>query len=336
MGNPQLLRQQYLGYKKEAVRNTAETSASVWLPVAEFDLQPQQDYFVDDSQFGRRESVFGKFLQHSHLAGKLKGYQDADYLGYWLSLAMGKVASVTALGATTHTFTVFNTDAGNVKSLSLPTASLFYSRGEEGKFIGKGINVDKLTLDYGENEATFEADIMGISEALDGGSPNPAYTTPSKYLMTRHVIAKSAATIAGLSAGTTEPIRNLKIAFTNNVKPDWSVNGTEFPYDYLAHEFSAEISFTQVVRLPDLRNYANNSTKRAWQFTMENAAAGVLGTSALFPKLTITVAPSQVAVTTGMSLNDEITVDVTLSDITFDTTAGYAIQAVLQSSIANL
>lgn len=328
MAAPIIGRNLSLGYAKEITRNTAVATPAKFIPYTEMNLQPKKEYFEDNTGFGRPEMMAGRLSNQEYVAGSIGGYVDADTIGELLFHLFGQETPVTALGATTHTFNRLN-------STEFPTFSLFYTKAPARSLVAKGCNIDKFSIEFGEKETKWSADIIGISEAVTGAI-TPAYAQRLRYLLFRHLTVKSATTVAGLSAGTSQQIKNLKLTFSNNSKIDFSTGtGTDSlnPFDINQTTWGCEVSFDQTVRDTNLITAYNANTLTAFQFDCENLGAAVLGTSLLKPKLSFILAPSIVEIDDKAPLDDVEVISVKIKG-QYSISDSFLVRAILQNLVA--
>jgi hypothetical protein len=239
---PQIGRQQNVGYAKEAVRNTAESEATIWFPKSEFNLELQNEYFEDVSSIGRRENNLGKEITTQLASGNQSGIMDADYIGFLLFHSLGNVNSVQdgTTGAYNHTFSL-------LQNVELPTFTAFYNRSSEGQFKVRGCNVGSLELAFATDESTYSADILAIAEDSDSGQV-PAYAKPARYLMGKNTKLFYAPTAAALDASTDEIIiTNATVNINANGESDVAL-GRLNPFDTHHKNFEVELTFSGKVR----------------------------------------------------------------------------------------
>ena len=305
---------------------TAETTGFVFIPQTSIDLQMKNDYFRDESGLGNPTKLIGGVIAKQWAEGKIEGKLDVDVIGYWIKALFGTDTPVTTLGATTHTFSVNNT-------VQLPLYTINVQRGTELGYIrtvGTGIKSLNIKAESG-GEASYSADFIAIKQET-GTTVSASYTQPTRYLIGRHVTAKSATTVAGLSGGTAFNVRSVEFNINRNTDVDWAL-GSVNPIDILAKEFETEIKFTATLSSANFQAQFGAGTKTAFEFAIENQAAGVLGTSTLYPKLTITSAPSLVDISYKFDNGDVVTFDATVN-CEFSVSDSFEFRPVLQNITA--
>jgi Phage tail tube protein len=299
---PKIGRRQSVGYKKEAVRNTAETGASsIFIPLLDFSVEAKNEYMEDNSSFGNRGAMLGKEIASQMVGGSMSGMIDVDYIGYWLMHVLGSDPSpVTANGATTHNFALLQSEA-------VPSFTLQYDRADEGNLRLKGGAFSTFSLEFGDKDCKYNGEILGIAEET-GNSQTPAYTKPTRYLLGKNVVSKFATTLAGLSSGTDFKIRNLKITFSTGAANDMAL-GLLNPYDIFSGEYGIELEFSGVVRATTFYSAFLANTKYALEFDANASNLPVLGTSALYPRFRLQTPPSVLEISHKQDMGDLVMFD---------------------------
>ena len=286
-------RSQTLGYAKDSARNTITTTATKFVKFKELEINVKNEYFEDDSAFGRREGLLGKEIAKQWAEGSLEGYLDVDGLiGELLLHTFGSVTTAQpgTLGAYTHTFNTF------LNQTDLATFTLQYTKSEIGNKRLKGGTIKSLEISFTDKECTFKAEIMGLAEEA-GDVQTVVITKPTRYLLSKLLTSKFAANIAGLGAGTAMQITKLTIKIDTGAEADFAL-GSLNPIDNLAGTAKVEFSFAGLVR-NSVWDAANlNNTKQAYEFDCNMTNLAVLGTSTLYPRLRVRIPPSAVEVTT--------------------------------------
>jgi hypothetical protein len=326
---PKLGRSQTVGYAKDSSRNTIVSTATKFVKFKEFEVNTKNEYFEDDSAFGKREGLLGKEIAKQWAEGSLEAYLDMDGLiGEMLLHTFGSVTSAQpgTLGAYTHTYNAF------LNQTDLTTFTLQYTKGEIGNKRLKGGTVKSLEIKFTDKECTFKAEIMGIVEEA-GDSQTVVITKPTRYLLSKFLTSKYATTIAGLSSGTAILINELTIKIDTGAEADFAF-GSVNPVDNLAGTAKVEFSFAGLVRNTtwDLANL--NNTKYAYEFDCNMTNLAVLGSSALYPRLRIRIPPSSVEVSTKIEKDGWVAFEAGgMSE--YSVTDSYMTEILLQNTIAS-
>lgn len=302
---PRIGRKLNLGFATESVRNTAETTANVWLPKMDMSIQLQNEMFEDTSGVGRREGLVGHEIVNQRLAGSLSGVMDADYLGYHLKHVFGTVATAQegTTGAYTHEFTVN-------QLAQIPTFTLFYDRGAEGQFKARGCAFQSFELQFSTEDAQYSGEIIGLEEMADSGQTS-AYAKPVNYLLGKNAKLYTAATVADTDVvedRTEAIIRNASITYNTNADFDLAL-GNVNPHDIHSKQFLVELSITAVVRGNQQYLDFKNNIKRAYKLDAIGTNLADIGTSALKPRLEQYLANGYGEVTYAQANDEVITFD---------------------------
>jgi hypothetical protein len=315
-----------VGIKKDAVRLTAETTAAKWLPYTSFDLQKKYEFFKDDSAFGRREALLDTTIAKEWVEGGMEGKLDPETFGDILFYFFGTDTPVTALGATTHVFSV------NQTSL-LPTFTAFYENSAMGWLCSRATTISELEIsaEEGSDAVKWSTKMLGLAENAPS-SQTPAYTEPTKILLPKHPIAKFAPLVVGLNAGTVLDLKSFKLSMKNNSEVNFDL-GSQLGTDIYSKNVEGELSITCVVKTSTFDALFRAGTAQALQIFIENTQAAVLGTSALKPALKIEVPPSLIDITYKKDINGITTFDATIP-LEYSFTNSFAVRVSLQNLVA--
>jgi hypothetical protein len=309
---PKLGRQDNFGYAKETTRLTPATTATNWFPYTSLDLQPVNEYFEDNSAIGTRVSLIGQELAAQSVEGSIEGKIDLDTVGYYLFHTLGAVTSVSALGATTHTFP----GTAGFNNIQIPSFTAFYQRSDIGWLKANSCIIKdfEITASTG-TDANIKASVIGISEGA-ATSQSPAYTDVVNYIFGRFAGLKFATTYAGLSAGTVLDTKSVTVKINNNSDYDWAL-GSLNPVDVLAKQLEFELSFSAMVKTTNFDAQFKNGTKLAFRVDFTNPSAPVIGTSLLKPLLRFDTAPSIVDISYSRDIDDFTMFDATVDSHRF-------------------
>jgi len=340
--------QLYVGIKKEGTRLTAETVPAVTLKVESNNVAPKNEYDVDNIQYLDRQSTYDKRISKQWVEGEIVGRINNEDIGHLLFYAFGSggYSASTASGATTHTYTPQN-KISTAYSLSLPSFTLFHSRGSAGNYYTvNGCSVNSLQLEIGETESKFTLSIMGIDEvevtnSTAQGNIDSAlsYGDPEFKFNFGHLVAQHSTNVSGLSSPTSLSLQpGLTITINNNLKADYSSTTAPTqvlrPRDFYAGKFEASVSFKGFVRDAVIYDAFKEGQFKAYRFILDSQNAGgtELGTSsALYPLVRITLPKATPEATFDTPLDEAISYSVELKDLMKTTSEAYAIQVVLQN-----
>lgn len=326
---PKLGRQTTVGYAVEGTRNTAETTASKFYSFNEFTMDVKNEYFEDESAFGRREAMLGKEIAQQSVEGNLSDYLDVDgFIGEALAHVFGQVVSAQdgVTGAYTHTFDQV------LNNVEVPTFTLQYTKADIGNLRARGVGIKTLEIDITEKECNVKAELIGLAEE-SGDSQTVVLSKPSRPLLGKNVISKMASSVSELAAGTEFKIRKLNIKIDTGLDYDPAF-GSINPYDTRGGSFKVETSFSGVIRNTDFYNLNLNNTKQAFEFDANATNLPVLGTSTLYPRLRVRIPPSTVEVTHSYDIDDLIMFDAKVN-AEYSAVDNYMIECLLQNTTAS-
>ncbi len=314
-----------LGYVKEDTRNEAEETATVFFPLTSLEIYPKMDYFENRDAMGRPEDLICEISDKTYVEGTAAGVLDVKYIGYWLHHIYGTETSVTALGATTHTFS----NAENSVDLDTWTSQFLDTDGNR-KVNGNIAN--SLTINIGRAESSYELGFLGLLESA-GDAQTQTVVKDCQILLGKHNTPKFADTVAGLASGTEfKEIKSFNITYNRNASFDDGMGSLE-AYDTISGKFDAEISFDVTMAKDDWKTRFQNNTQTAFEFDFNAPELAALGTSTLHPRLKITVPPSTIKA--ELTRDNDVVVSATITVLASLTTAGngYIVETLLQNEV---
>lgn len=264
-----------VGFTKEAVRGTAETSATFYIPKMSLSVDDVIDQVIDENTIGVIEdSVDGKVV-HKASEIEVEGKIGDKSIGLLLYCLFGsKSVSGPTDSAYTHTFTV--AQSAQHQSLTVfqddPNQDYKYALGMIKKF---DINIELKKF------AMFKVALRAKAGAT--ATLTPSYSAENSFLP-QHGIIKTATTQAGLAAASAINLRSVKISFEKNVEDDNSI-GSVAPTDILNKQFSAEGELEVVMTDETFKTQMLADTAQALRVQLNNS--DVLIGSATTPVLTI-------------------------------------------------
>lgn len=320
-----------LGVGAESTRGTA-VAPTAWIPAR----TPTGIVAVVDKVMVKETRNSGISSQGSELV-QVRAEGDIEFnvrntsIGHiWKSL-LGSVNSVTALGATTHTFTRANTGS------QFPSLTLALS--QQGSFqdyqypmgVVNSLEIRTPVDDLVNATANF---VAKQENAVSAYTPTFSDSTDVPF-RGYNVILKFASSAAGLTAASGICLKEMNLSISNNVRPNQCI-GSLSPTDILT--LVTEISGSFVADFEDPASYYDlfkAGTYRAMRIEMERTDLAVLGTSALKPKMVIDLPRvSFEGYTPDRPLDDIVTESIDFS-AHYSSTDTSAISVVLQNTQAS-
>jgi len=217
-----------IGIAKEAVRGTAETSATYWLQTDEFDVQEKDERILNEQTLGVIEASQGESIVKQWAEVTYKAPIGDKHFALILLAALGSLSTgdnadsdasikdhtiTIAQSAQHQSLTVFKNDplyASDYKH-ALSCISSLEINYEQGKYL--------------EYTATF------MAKKGAGATITVSNTTENRFLP-QHVVFKIAATQADLGAASATVIKSLKLKIEPNLEADTSL-GSVAPTDFV-------------------------------------------------------------------------------------------------------
>ncbi len=325
-------RQTYFAIKSETVRGVAETTHNKLYAFESIETDLKKEYKDIQSGFGQLHKQLDKLELIKMAEGKVEMVMDADYIADLLRYIYGQATTVqdATTGAYTHTFSTL------LNSTESPTFTAFHSKGDAGHKITNGCMIEDLEFDFSESgESKVSINFKALNETNNSGTPTINYIKPSKILLGKSLISKSANTIVGLNSGTPFKITKLNIKLKRNIKYDASFNAG-LNNDILSDGFEAEVSFDAIVRSQTFYNDFIAGTKKAYQFDCEAQYLPLIGTSLTRrPRITFDIAPSIIDIKHSIPLDEFISFSATINP-ELSTLDGFGIRTIVQNAIASL
>ncbi len=110
--------------------------------------------------------------------------------------------------------------------------------------------------------ARFTAELTSKASATNGSASTPAITQENKFPPVG-VSLKYADSVAGLSAGTTIPLRTIAASFENGGQDDPDALGYDGPSGMVSETFRSTIQIEGLYRDDTLRGFAQIASKKA-------------------------------------------------------------------------
>lgn len=264
-----------IGIAKEAVRGTAETAATFYIPNTSFSVDDKIQQVLDENTVGVIEDIAGASIVHKNAEGEIEGKIGDKSIGLVLySLLGAKAVSGPTDSAYAHVFTV--AQSAQHQSLTVfqddPNADYKYANAmiksfdllcELGKFI------------------TYKIGFMSKVGAT--GTLTPSYTAENTFLP-QHGTFKVAATAALLGAASAFVIRSVRLNISKDLQEDNAI-GNVAPVDILNTRLSIEGELEFVFNDETFKTQMLADTVQAMRITLTNTDV-LIGVTAN-PKLEI-------------------------------------------------
>lgn len=228
-------RQIECGVSVEAVRGTAEATASEWLKKISMTVVPRTTKVNDESTRNVLADSLGTRITQKWVEGDLNGNLHADSLGYFLYNIYGAEAVATVqTGVYAHTFS-------EVTSVTKPSLTLFAKEASVDQSVFDNCMVGSLELSAAPDQyLSFSSSFTGVEAASNADTPS--YATTYDFVG-RDVSVKLATTEAGLVGATPITLKDLTISWDLGLIPDF-VLGQYTPQDVFNTQTAIEGSFT--------------------------------------------------------------------------------------------
>jgi len=264
-----------IGIAKEAVRGTAETSATFYLPKMALSVDDVIDQVIDENTIGVIEDSIGAGLVHKASDIEIEGKIGAKSIGLLLYCLFGsKAVSGPTDSAYTHTFTV--AQSAQHQSLTVfqddPNQDYKYALGMIKKF-DMNIELKKFAI--------FKVGLRAKAGAT--ATLTPSYSAEDSFLP-QHGIIKVATTQAGLTAASALSLRAVKLSIEKNVEEDNAIGSTA-PVDILNKQIAIEGEIEVVFNDETFKTQMLADTAQALRIQLNNTDSLIGSTST--PVLTI-------------------------------------------------
>lgn len=263
-----------IGIKKEAVRGTAETSATFYIPKMSLTFNDQIEQAVDESSIGVIEDAVGASLVHKYAEGELEAKVGDKSIGLFLLAAIGSVStSGPTDSAYTHTFSV-------LQSAQHPSLTVFINDGNQDYKHALGVVTSfELNAEVGQI-VTYKVGLRAKVGAT--ASLTPSYSAENLFL-SQHATFKIASTQSGLTGASATNIKSVNFKIEKNVEDDRALGSNE-PIDILNKQFAIEGSLELVFNDETIKTALLADTEKALRIELQNTDV-LIGASSR-PKLT--------------------------------------------------
>jgi hypothetical protein len=306
------------GVGKETTPGTSVAPAS-WVPHLSLTLDQKTTQIQNNSALGRLEDFNDSAVVGEWAEGSLNAKIYDQSFGFFLLNTFGASSSALHAGETIvydNTFTVNNSTLP--PSLTFcrvnPNVTRRYSLGYL-----TDLEIDVKAGDW----AQFTCSLIAKVGAT--GSDTAAYLAENEFT-SKHLTAKIATNLAGLTGASALDIKSLKLKITRKLDT-WIPFGAIDPTSFDLNEWNVTGEF--VLRYSDTvtEALALANTRQALSLTLANTDVTIGSTS--HPSLTFTAPKTRLTpITLDNNLNQAVNQTVAFS-CELDTTAGYMLQALL-------
>lgn len=282
------------GIAVEAVRGTAETTATKFLRKVSANIIPNTNRVIDDSAFGKLEDADRIRSVQKWNEGDLEGVLHADPIGFLFYQLYGEVEStLVGSGVYDHVFTLEQT-------ILHPTLTLFIKDSDvrSVKMANTVIQSMEITIAT-DNYVRFTASM--VAKAESSATITPSIDDEIDFV-SRDAVVKIADTEGGLAGATALKIKNLSITWDAGAIIDY-VFGNYSPDNIYNGRFSIEGSFTKNYVDQTFEDLYKNDTFKYMSITI-TGETGIGGGN--FPTLTILLNKVQIQDWSRGGGNDEL------------------------------
>jgi len=264
-----------IGAAKEAVRGTAEASATFYIPNTSLSVDDKIETVQDENTLGVIEDIQGISTVHKSAEGEFEGKIGDKSIGLFLYALLGaKAVSGPTDSAYTHTFTV-------AQSAQHQSLTIFQDDpNQDYKYANAMIKSFDLMCELGKF-VTYK--IGWLSKIGATATLTPSYAAENTFLP-QHGTFKIASTAAGLGAASATVIRNIRLNVSKNLQEDNAI-GNIGPVDILNTRLAIEGELELVFNDETFKTQLIADTVQAMRIELNNSDVLIGSTST--PKLTI-------------------------------------------------
>jgi len=267
------------GIAKEAVRGTAEATATFYLPKVSLSIDDAIEQIVDESSTGVIEDSPNAVTVARFAEGEIEGNISDRSFGLLLLAALGSVGTTGPSQTTvyTHAFSV-------LQNAQHPSLTLFLDDENQDYRYALGVltslDIDVMLGQFARYKAAFRSKV-GATATI-----SPSYGTENPFLP-QHGSVAIATNLAGLGAASPLNIRSVKLTVMKNAEDDRK-RGSLDPVDILAKQISVEGSLELIFNDNTFKTEMLTDVARAMRIRLTNTDV-TIGTN-LNPQLTFDLA----------------------------------------------
>lgn len=285
-----------VGFAKEAVRGTAETAATYYLPKLSLSYDDEIMQVVDESSVGVIEDSPTAVVVGKLAAGEIEGNIYDKSIGLLLLNALGSVSTSGPSQTTvyTHTFSVGQDAQHDSLTLFVDDPNQDY---KYALAMIESLGFDIAIAKFSTFTAAFRSKI-GATATL-----TPSYTAENAFLP-QHGTLKTATDLSGLGAASTIDIRSIKLNISKNIEDDRKLGSTD-PSDILNKQIAVDGTIELIYDAQTFKTEMLADTQKAMRIRLSNTDVTI--GSSLNPQLTIDLAKVKFGKFTRNYGNDDIT-----------------------------
>lgn len=268
-----------IGVTKEAVRGTAETTASFWLPKISLTADDGIEQVVDESSIGVIEDAPGASIVGKFAEGEIEGNIHDKSFGLLLLAALGSVSTSGPAedDVYTHEFSV-------LQGAQHPSLTMFLDDANQDYKYALAM-IESLVLDvslgqFARYKAAFRSKV-GATATL-----SPAYVAEN-FFLPQHGSLKLASDLSGLGAASAINVRSVKLSIMKNIEDDRKLGSLD-QADILNKQFAVEGTVELVFDAATFKTDMLADTAKAMRLRLTNSDVTIGST--LHPQLTIDLA----------------------------------------------
>lgn len=261
-------KQTSVGVAKEAVRGTAETTPTFWIPFSDFSFDDQQTRVDLDQAYGVTEDAVGQMKASEWSEGTIKFPIYDKTIGLFLLSLLGSLSSATHSGETTvKDHTIINSQ--NVQKQSLTIFVKDPATGVDYKFplacVGS-VEINQELNKLAEATISMKSKLGVVANGL-----TPSIAAENMFL-NKHLSFKMASAASGLGAASATGIKKINLKIDNGLEADESMGtGASGPSDFIAKKLSISGSIEALYQNEtDFKNAGLGVTKKAMRIDYIN------------------------------------------------------------------
>ncbi|MFA5128572.1 MAG: phage tail tube protein [Patescibacteria group bacterium] len=259
-----------LGIAKEAVRGTAETAATFYLPLLSKSYDEKIEQVVDESSIAVIEDSVDAKIVKKFAGGDFECNIGDKSFGLLLLSLLGTVTSVVKeTTAYNHTYAFAQTAQHQALTMFLDDPNV-----QDYKYPLGMVESLEINLETGKF-ATFKIGVRSKKGAT--ATLTPSYTAENNFLA-QHAVFKIATNLAGLTAASAISIKKITLKFSPKLEDDVVLGSVE-PADFNNTEFSVDGSVELTYDDATFITALTGDTAKAMRLDMINTDVTIGATS---------------------------------------------------------
>lgn len=253
-----------LGLVKESVRGTAIGTPTFWIPRVTISFDDKTDTARESEGLGKIADSDANYVVQQRAEGDVEFQVDDRILGLFLTSLIG--ASPVKTGANPYTYTYTLSNSNQHQSLSI-----LYQDPDITKVFPLGV-VNSLAFSVDMNAIVSCTASFMSRVGRDWTAQTADFTALGSKFLHQHLVFKTAANVAGISAASAISLKKLEFTINANTTFD-SVLGTVEPEDILNQQFSVEGSFELLKQDETYRRLMLDGTYKSVGISLVNGAS---------------------------------------------------------------